>query len=120
MKKAYYKQALKVHPDRVPDEEKEQATERFKVLAKIHEVLSDDNRRALYDEQGIIDDDDDEKFGSSWLEAFKHLFKPITDSDIDNYRKEYIGKLNEQKFFYFKYLFKLTMLNHFRLGIGKV
>jgi DnaJ homolog subfamily C member 9 len=82
---------LKVHPDRVPESEKEQATEKFKVLAKVNEVLSDDSRRALYDEQGIVDDDDDEKFGSTWLEAFKHLFKPITDSDIDNYRKEYVG-----------------------------
>lgn len=94
VKKAYYKQALKVHPDRVPEAEKEEATEKFKVLAKINEVLSDDGRRAIYDEQGIVDDDDDEKFGSSWLEAFKNLFKPITDSDIDNYRQEYIGKLN--------------------------
>jgi len=91
VKKAYYKQALKVHPDRVPEAEKEQATEKFKVLAKINEVLSDDSRRALYDEQGIVDDDDDEKFGSSWLEAFKNIFKPITDSDIDNYKKEYVG-----------------------------
>lgn len=91
VKKAYYKQALKVHPDRVPEAEKEEATEKFKVLAKINEVLSDDNRRALYDEQGTIDEDDDEQFGSTWLEAFKTLFKPITDSDIDNYRKEYVG-----------------------------
>lgn len=53
--------------------------------------MSDDNKRALYDEQGIIDDDDDEKFGSTWLEAFKNLFKPISESDIDNYRKEYVG-----------------------------
>lgn len=90
VKKAYYKQALKVHPDRVPEDEKIQATEKFKVLAKINEVLSDDARRALYDEQGIVDDDDDD-FGSSWLEAFKNLFKPITDSDIDNYRNEYVG-----------------------------
>lgn len=93
VKKAYYKQALKVHPDRVPEEEKENATEKFKVLAKVNEVLSDDSRRALYDEQGIVDDDDDEKFGSTWLEAFKTLFKPISDSDIDNYRREYIGEL---------------------------
>lgn len=92
VKKAYYKKALKVHPDRVPESEKELATEKFKILAKINEVLSDDARRALYDEQGIIDDDDDEKFGSTWLEAFKHLFKPISDSDIDNYRLEYVGK----------------------------
>lgn len=91
IKKAYYKQALKVHPDRVAEEEKEKATETFKVLAKIHEVLSNDSKRALYDEQGIVDDDDDEKFGSTWLEAFKNLFKPISESDIDNYRKEYVG-----------------------------
>lgn len=91
VKKAYYKQALKVHPDRVPEEEKKEATEKFKVLAKINEALSDDNRRALYDEQGIIDDDDDEKL-SCWLEAFKNLFKPISDSDIDNYKKEFVGK----------------------------
>lgn len=25
------------------------------------------------------------------MEAFKNLFKPITESDIDNYRKEYVG-----------------------------
>lgn len=60
-------------------------------MAKIHEVLSSDSARALYDEQGIIADEDDEKFGSTWLEAFKNLFKPISESDIDNYRKEYVG-----------------------------
>lgn len=38
-----------------------------------------------------MDDDDDEKFGSTWLEAFKNLFKPISESDIDNYKKEYVG-----------------------------
>lgn len=94
VKKAYYKQALKVHPDRVPETEKEEATEKFKVLAKIHEVLSDSSRRALYDEQGVVDDDDDDKFGSSWLEAFKNLFKPISDTDIDNYRIQYVGKFS--------------------------
>lgn len=37
-----------------------------------------------------MDDDDDEKL-TTWLEAFKSLFKPISDSDIDNYCKEYVG-----------------------------
>lgn len=91
VKKAYYKQALKVHPDRVGEDEKEEATEKFKVLAKIHEVLSDDSKRALYDEQGIVDDDEDDMKITTWLEAFKHLFKPISESDINNYHKEYIG-----------------------------
>jgi DnaJ family protein C protein 9 len=75
----------------VSDEEKEEATEKFKVLAKIHEVLSDDNKRKIYDEQGIVDDDEDDNKISTWLEAFKHLFKPISESDINNYHKEYVG-----------------------------
>lgn len=94
VKKAYYKKALQLHPDRVPEDEKKEATEKFKVLAKVNEVLNDDSRRALYDEQGIIQDEDDEKFGSTWLEAFKNLFKPITDSDIDNYKHNYVGEFH--------------------------
>lgn len=54
-------------------------------------MLSDDSKRALYDEQGIIDDDDDDMKITTWLEAFKHLFKPISESDINNYHKEYVG-----------------------------
>lgn len=75
----------------MPEAEKKESTEKFKILAKIHETLSDENKRNLYDQQGIVGDDDDEKFGSSWLEAFKHLFKPISESDIDDYRKKYVG-----------------------------
>lgn len=52
--------------------------------------LPDKNRKALYDEQGIVEDDDD-NFGSSWLEAFKCLFKPLSDEDINNYQKTYVG-----------------------------
>lgn len=54
-------------------------------------MLSDDGKRALYDEQGIVDDDDDDMKITTWLEAFKHLFKPISESDINNYHKEYVG-----------------------------
>jgi hypothetical protein len=32
--------ALRVHPDRVDPAEKEEATEKFKVLAKLNEVLT--------------------------------------------------------------------------------
>uniref|UniRef100_A0A336M8D6 CSON013587 protein n=1 Tax=Culicoides sonorensis TaxID=179676 RepID=A0A336M8D6_CULSO len=89
--KAYYKLALKVHPDRVPEEEKEVATEKFKVLTKLHLTLTTKDKRALYDEQGIIGDDDDEAFGSSWLETWRQFFKPINEEDISNYEKNYIG-----------------------------
>lgn len=86
--------SLKVHPDRVPEAAKEVSTEKFKVLAKVYEVLTDKARRALYDEQGIIDDDDEEHL-YNWLELWKRIFKPITTEDIDNYQKEYTGMINK-------------------------
>lgn len=89
--KGYYKVALKVHPDRVSEEEKEVATEKFKVLTKLHLTLTTKEKRILYDEQGIVGDDDDESFGSSWLETWRLFFKPIKDEDISNYEKGYIG-----------------------------
>ncbi|XP_055716302.1 J domain-containing protein CG6693 [Phlebotomus papatasi] len=91
VKKAYYKLSLKVHPDRVPEEEKAEATEKFKILGKIHAVLSDPDRKKLYEEKGIIDDDEDETKLATWIEMWKTIFKPISDEDIDNYQKNYVG-----------------------------
>jgi len=52
VRKAYYKLSLKVHPDRVSADELTQATRKFQALGKIYEILSDDDRRAIYDEDG--------------------------------------------------------------------
>ncbi|XP_055378363.1 J domain-containing protein CG6693 [Condylostylus longicornis] len=97
IKKAYYRLSLKVHPDRVPEEEKQIATEKFKVLSKLNEVLTDKNKKSLYDEKGIIDDDDDEGKLGTWLELWRKIFKPITKEDIDNFKKEYIGSDLEKR-----------------------
>lgn len=90
IKKAYYKLSLKVHPDRVKENEKAEATEKFKVLSKIYSILSDANKRALYDEQGVIDDDDDSA-GTKWITMWQQFFKPISTEDISNFEKVYIG-----------------------------
>lgn len=92
VKKAYYKLSLQVHPDRVPDEEKDIATEKFKVLSTINSILTDKDKKALYDEQGIIDDNDDEGKLSTWLDLWRTFFKPITTEDIDNFQREYVGE----------------------------
>ncbi|XP_059621561.1 J domain-containing protein CG6693 [Phlebotomus argentipes] len=91
VKKAYYKLSLKVHPDRVAENQKADATEKFKILGKIYAVLSDPDKKKLYEEKGIIDDDEDESKLATWIEMWKTIFKPITDEDIENYQKSYVG-----------------------------
>ena len=48
IKKAYRKLAMKYHPDRNPDNK--QAEEKFKEINEAHEVLSDPEKRAKYDQ----------------------------------------------------------------------
>lgn len=51
LKKAYRKLALKWHPDRNKDNKKA-AEEKFKEISQAYEVLSDKEKRALYDQFG--------------------------------------------------------------------
>lgn len=93
VKKAYYRLSLQVHPDRVAEADKEEATEKFKILTKINSVLSDPNKKAIYDEQGIIDDEGDSDT-TNWLQLWRQFFKPITTTDIEKFQKEYTGMLS--------------------------
>jgi molecular chaperone DnaJ len=52
IKKAYRELALRYHPDRVPHEQKKEAEEKFKEISEAYAVLSDSNKRALYDQYG--------------------------------------------------------------------
>ena len=50
IKKAYRKAAMKYHPDRNPGDK--EAEEKFKEVGEAYEVLSDDDKRARYDQFG--------------------------------------------------------------------
>jgi len=50
IKKAYRKLALKYHPDRNPGDK--EAEEKFKEAAEAYDVLSDEKKKALYDQYG--------------------------------------------------------------------
>lgn len=55
IKKSYRKLALKHHPDKVPEEEREAAEIKFKDICHAYEVLSDEAKRANYDLYGDSD-----------------------------------------------------------------
>lgn len=51
IKKAYRKKAIQYHPDKNPGDK--EAEEKFKEAAEAYEVLSDENKRARYDQYGF-------------------------------------------------------------------
>lgn len=96
IKKAYRKASLKIHPDRVGDSLKDEATKKFQVLAQVHFVLSDDERRKLYDQQGFIASErclDDQ---TDWLDYWRLLFPRVTEKDITKFYEKYIGSEEEE------------------------
>ena len=47
------------------------------MLGKIYSILSDKNRRAVYDDTGSVDEEDSELFSRdmNWMDYFNTLFK---------------------------------------------
>jgi molecular chaperone DnaJ len=52
LRKVYRELALRHHPDRVPPEKKKEAEDTFKEISEAYAVLSDPQKRALYDQYG--------------------------------------------------------------------
>jgi DnaJ homolog subfamily B member 4 len=52
IKKAYKKEALKWHPDR-NQHQKKLAEEKFKEISEAYEILSDENKKIMYDNYGL-------------------------------------------------------------------
>lgn len=94
IRRGYYKVSLQVHPDRAPGDQS--ATTKFQVLGKVYAVLADKEQRAVYDEQGIVDEEsvslDQDR---NWEEHWRRLFPKITLQDILDFEKQYKGSDEE-------------------------
>ena len=80
IKKAYHKISLKVHPDRVGEEGKEESTSKFQCVGAVYAVLSDTERRGLYDETGEVEDEMDplQEKDKDWEEYWRLHFPKIS------------------------------------------
>ncbi|GFQ77717.1 dnaJ homolog subfamily C member 9 [Trichonephila clavata] len=100
LKQAYRKASLLTHPDKVDESQREEATRKFQILAKVHFILSDAEKRQVYDETGIVDDENDCSVDDSspefWQNYFRNLFPKITVVDIENFMEKYIGSEEEK------------------------
>jgi len=80
IKKAYRELALRYHPDRVPHEQKKEAEEKFKEISEAYAVLSDSQKRALYDQYGHSGIDQKYAYEDIFKGAdFNSVFEDLSD-----------------------------------------
>jgi len=72
IKKAYYAQAMRYHPDKNPNDP--HAEEMFKLVSEAYQVLYDDNKRELYNKFGKEGVKTEEQGGPSIVLMYKMMF----------------------------------------------
>nr|XP_023896390.1 chaperone protein dnaJ 6-like [Quercus suber]POE56009.1 chaperone protein dnaj 6 [Quercus suber] len=96
IKKAYYKLALRLHPDKNPGDE--EAKVKFQQLQKVISILGDEEKRAVYDQTGCVDDADLAGEVVQNLHAFfRTMYKKVTEADIEEFEANYRGSDSEKK-----------------------
>ncbi|KAF8398432.1 hypothetical protein HHK36_017359 [Tetracentron sinense] len=94
IKKAYYKLALRLHPDKNPGDE--EAKEKFQQLQKVISILGDEEKRAFYDQTGCVDDADLAGEVQNLHAFFRTMYKKVTEADIDEFEANYRGSDSEK------------------------
>ncbi|KAJ6657759.1 hypothetical protein lerEdw1_001946 [Lerista edwardsae] len=68
----------------------------LRILGKVYAVLSDQEQRALYDQQGIVDEESTVLTQErNWEEYWRLLFKKITVKDIEDFEAKYKNSAEE-------------------------
>ncbi|KAK0385420.1 hypothetical protein NLU13_7896 [Sarocladium strictum] len=97
VKSAYRKAALKNHPDKVADDQKDQAKERFQQIAFAYAILSDPVRRKRYDTTGSTSESIVDAEGFNWSDFYREQFKDAVSEDaIQKFAAKYKGSDEEK------------------------
>ncbi|XP_055459059.1 dnaJ homolog subfamily B member 7 [Psammomys obesus] len=96
IKRAYHRVALKWHPDKNP-ENKEEAEQKFKEVAEAYEVLSNGEKRSMYDKYGKEGLNGE---GGSRLDDEREY--SFTFCKADDVFKEFLGKRDPFSFHFFE------------------
>ncbi|KFD69794.1 hypothetical protein M514_17916, partial [Trichuris suis] len=94
LKAAYYKAALRYHPDRCGSDDKQVATAKFQLISRAFSILSDNEKRDLYDRTGSLDDDELYE-DPNWFSAWGRMFNVVTVDSIEAFMKRYQGSDEE-------------------------
>ncbi|KAH9434390.1 hypothetical protein MCOR02_006400 [Pyricularia oryzae] len=97
VKAAYRKAALKNHPDKVPEDQKASAHEKFQQIAFAYAVLSDPARRARYDATGSTSESIVDSDGFDWSDFYRAQFADAVSGEaIEKFARTYKGSDEER------------------------
>ncbi|WYZ37853.1 hypothetical protein EsH8_II_001359 [Colletotrichum jinshuiense] len=97
VKSAYRKAALKNHPDKVADDKRDEAKEKFQSIAFAYAILSDPARRKRYDTTGSTSESIVDSEGFNWSDFYREQFRDAISADaIEKFAKKYKGSDEEK------------------------
>ena len=113
IKKAYRKLAMKHHPDKNPDN-KEESEKRFKEISKAYQILSDPEKKNLYDQYGEDALNNNGGPGASPFDIFEQMFggsggNPFGNNDGNPFTNMFNGQRGPQKGPVRKEVIKITL-----------
>lgn len=92
VKASYYRLARKYHPDRVPEEEKLIANDKFSIVHQAYSILANPETKKLYDsgETHVL-------FSKPTIAGkWEQHIRPVTSVDIENARNKYQGTIADK------------------------
>ncbi|KAL4441248.1 hypothetical protein ABPG77_011485 [Micractinium sp. CCAP 211/92] len=96
IRKAFRKLALALHPDKNPGDSS--AVEKFQTLQKVYGILSDAEKRKVYDQTGSIEDSEElagEEFNRLY-EFYRSMYAPVTEEDLHAFHESFRGSEEER------------------------